>query len=296
MIPIWKDTYYTTSADSLNYELRIGGSVIFSGRAYKAPDKEQLKIKLNGIVSNYLFQELPISETDLAINGYESENYEYDMSGKCAVTVALYNTDTNSSLANYPFYYDYSYTPEEDEGVVSLSWPINRHYNRWMFGLSTDADFDASTVYNTVITRSDEDFEESTEYCGDYALYYVNRFGGWDTFLIEGKVKESDSFEIAKYKKVGDNTEFLNSETTRFNNSITHTYELNTGWLTDEQSKRLASQLLPSNLVYLHNLKTNKIIPVTITDSSVDYKEFLNERKLISYQINVEESVIKSIK
>jgi hypothetical protein len=51
--------------------------------------------------------------------------------------------------------------------------------------------------------------------------------------------------------------------------------------------------LFESTEVYLHNLNTNEITPVTITDSSCEYKTYANQgNKRFYYIINVEESNI----
>lgn len=52
--------------------------------------------------------------------------------------------------------------------------------------------------------------------------------------------------------------------------------------------------LLESNEVYLHNLKTDKITPVTITDSTCEYKTYANQGNTrFHYVINVESSNYK---
>ena len=126
-------------------------------------------------------------------------------------------------------------------------------------------------------------------YCGDYAIYYLNSYGGWDSFLIEGKVKKFDDFTQYEYNKSFDNNT-LQFEKTRYMNEIKTRYEMNTGWLTDEQAENLAKNLLGSTKLYVHNLVDDRIFPAIITDSSVEYKTFRNNGRLVSYTINVQES------
>ena len=126
-------------------------------------------------------------------------------------------------------------------------------------------------------------------YCGPMALYYLNARGGWDSFLIEGKVKRTDNMSQSDYGRKYDNTTAQFGKT-RYMNEITESYELHTGWLTDDQAARLAKHLLPSNRVYAHNLETDRIFPVVITDSNAEYKTFKNEKRLVSYQINISSS------
>lgn len=135
----------------------------------------------------------------------------------------------------------------------------------------------------------DTAYTYSIRYCGDMALYYLNAQGGWDSFLIEGDVIKKDNYTIYEYNK-SFNNQTIDFERNRYLNEIETAYELHTGWLSDRESDILAKNLLGSNKVYAHNLKTNKIFPVVITDTSVDYKKHKTEKKLVSYTINIVES------
>lgn len=129
-------------------------------------------------------------------------------------------------------------------------------------------------------------------YCGDYALYYLNSHGGWDSFLIEGKVQKTDNITQYKYSKSFNNTT-IEYESGRYISEIATKYVCYTSWLTDAQSANLAKNLLSSNKVYLHDLVNNKIIPVIIENTTIDYKKYFNERQMISYKINLVESQTK---
>lgn len=131
----------------------------------------------------------------------------------------------------------------------------------------------------------DGEVRYDTSCCGDWALYYLNAKGGWDSFLIEGKVKRTDSLTRYEYGK-GSGTP-LDFSRTQYMVESEAAYEMHTGWLTDAQAANLAKNLLPSIKVYAHNLNENKIFPVVITDSSVEWKTYKNEKKLVAYTINV---------
>lgn len=45
MIPIWKDTYYTSTANTLEYYITDGTNTIFRGKSYKLQIKKILKLK-----------------------------------------------------------------------------------------------------------------------------------------------------------------------------------------------------------------------------------------------------------
>lgn len=130
-------------------------------------------------------------------------------------------------------------------------------------------------------------------YCGDYAVYYTNKYGGWCSFLFEGICKRTDNLTDHKYDRVVDN-QSINFERNRYITEINPTYSLKTGWLSDEEAARLASDLLPTTKLYLHILADDEIIPAFITDSQAEYKTFKNNsRKFVQYTVNIQASQTK---
>ena len=121
--------------------------------------------------------------------------------------------------------------------------------------------------------------------------------GGHDAFMIEGNVKVVDNIDRDQYTQNARNTNPSSFAKTTIQSRISTTYELSTGWLTDEESEILASQLMPSPQVFLHN-KTSLYIPtaVNIVDTSVEHKKFKNGKQLNRYTITVEESQTKLFK
>lgn len=139
--------------------------------------------------------------------------------------------------------------------------------------------------------------EYDLTHCGDWALYYLNKMGGHDAFMIEGNVKVVDNIDRDQYTQNARNTNPSSFAKTTIQSRISTTYELSTGWLTDEESEILASQLMPSPQVFLHNT-TSLYIPtaVNIVDTSVEHKKFRNGKQLNRYTITVEESQTKLFK
>jgi hypothetical protein len=125
--------------------------------------------------------------------------------------------------------------------------------------------------------------------CSKYCLYYLNAYGGWDSFLINGNDKETDTITSYKYMKNADNTKkqfALNN----YLNVISKKYSLKTDWLNDDEASRMY-HLLESTEVWLHNLETDEITPVIITNKTCEYKTFKNNgRKKFYYTIDVEAS------
>lgn len=139
--------------------------------------------------------------------------------------------------------------------------------------------------------------EYDLTHCGEWALYYLNKMGGHDAFMIEGNVKVVDNIDRDQYTQNARNTDPSSFAKTTIQSRISTTYELSTGWLTDEESEILASQLMSSPQVFLHN-KTSLYIPtaVNIVDTSVEHKKFKNGKQLNRYTITVEESQTKLFK
>lgn len=127
-------------------------------------------------------------------------------------------------------------------------------------------------------------------FCGDAVLYYLNSKGAFDAFLIEGEVKRVDKYAQQDYYKSFDNTT-IEFGRNRFITEITPSWELSTGWLTDEEADRLCRNLLPSVKVYLHLLDSDEIFPVVITDNQAEYKTYENQKnQLVFYKIKVDAS------
>ena len=125
--------------------------------------------------------------------------------------------------------------------------------------------------------------------CGNrYALYYVNAFGGWDSFLIEGLTDVSDAQGRMVHAKEYDNNDSSARGRAVTVNELTRQYTFRTGWMTDAESSRM-HHLLNSPDVYVHDMMTGDIHPLILTGSETRYKTFRNNgRKLIEYTITAQ--------
>ena len=155
-------------------------------------------------------------------------------------------------------------------------------------------------------------FSYDMNHCGPGAFIYRNRFGGWDSFLIEGNISKTDNYTKQNYRIKGEYNQEYSINTLKYIDEkrtdsidIDTTYEASTGWLTDEESERLVFHLLSSPIVYFQNLhKENQlydtdsldIIPVRITASSSEYKKFRNGRRLVNYLITFEKCNIEKVR
>lgn len=281
--PIWKDIYYSGSSSTLDYYITMDGNdVIYQGRAYVQPGKEYVQINISKICQNYLSND--IEDGNDIINPLSFVSYSDD----AVRTFQLYNASGDTLLKEYTYLYDWSY--EELPASNIITHPINGHADSRMVKVATEINLTDGQYINHSITGLYDN-----NYCGDYAIYYQQRNGGWSAFLIEGNTKVTDSYQKYSYNMAFDNT------TAQFEESVYHTeittdYELHTGWLTDAQADNLAFNLLSTNRVFLHNLKTNKIIPVVVDNNEAEYKTFKNNGKhMINYTINVKASQKKQL-
>ena len=155
-------------------------------------------------------------------------------------------------------------------------------------------------------------FSYDMDHCGLGAFIYRNRFGGWDSFLIEGNIIKTDNYTKLNYRTKGEYNQMYDFKGSKYmdekhtdNVSINTTYEAYTGWLSDEEAERLVFHLLSSPIVYFQDLnKENQLydtdylsyIPIRLTASSAEYKKFRNGRRLVNYSIKFEKGNIEKVR
>lgn len=285
--PIWKDIYYSTVSDTiLQYSINIAErGVIYTGRAYRKPGATATTINISKICQDYIkdsFDEVDFRNLTGTTYSHPDSYLEFN----------LINLANGNTLETYGFVYDWSYENWTGE-TRTVSNPINDHNVTGMYDFTTTYRQNPATYRYELATAISQVATGNS--CGEVALYYKNRKGGWDAFLIEGTWTKSDAYTKYTYNRSFNNNT-LEFENGTYHSQIITTYKLNTGWLNDLQSENLAFNLLSSNEVYLHNLCTDKVFPVVITDNAATYKTYRNNsRKLVNYQISVEESQRKEV-
>lgn len=288
--PIYKDTYYVTTSASVNYRIELEGANIFSGKAVRYPDADELQININKICRNYLESDItPLLETlPTMSSGMVHTNAQRVFN--------LFVNDVN--VADYRFYQDYSYdNSREVTGLyIDVSNPINGHYVPGMLKVKTTRN--TTTDLSNVFTQGQVSASAALGYntqvkCSPYVLYYLNSYGGWDAFVIEGNAFKRDSITSFQTDRAFNNNT-MEFETSKYVNEIKTSYELNTHYMSDEEASNLAKNLISSTRVYMHNIDESWIKPVIITDSEANYQTYeTNGRKLCQYKIKVTESQSK---
>lgn len=288
---IWEDIIYTTDDyDVFNYSIVMSTFVenekseeitIFNGRAYKYPNSDTIEIKLNKIFENYLTNSLvnTISKFDLNSKiDYKNRNYE-----SCK-RFYLIDRDTNKRIEDYRVLYDWSYVYKWRGEEEVLSKPID---NNFAYG---QLYFNSTVSKLGIVTNEINNYSKTN--CGDYALYYLNSFGGWDSYLVENKVNKSKSINFYTTEKYYRNLN-VDFEQYRYISELQNSYDITTNLLTDEQATNIVDNLFTSNEVYLHNLTKDVIYSVLVTNNKIGYKRYSDNLELPYFTINIKESQIQ---
>lgn len=328
--PIWKDYIVSLgTGDSAEYTIGYVGMgslhAIYSGKAYRRPDKERIEVCINDVCADWLCNVLSSKWEEL-------DRYEFPVE---FVVQKISNTGQYTEVARVQFVNDWSYEQREAVDtrsieILGMSCPINGHVDPRQWLLWTDVDPDtgvyasvkradgtSTTISLNLNTPNDllsyykEDISvalgtagagtavfipndwgnvkevviKGHEYtvvdtCSRYSLMYMNAYGGWDSFLIEGASSEEDTLVRHTMEKEG-------KRKGNYLNEIEKRRTFHTGWLTDEESQRM-HHLLNSTQVFLHDLDTGRIVPVVLESTSTPYKTYKGEgRKLVNYTIEV---------
>lgn len=268
----FEDAIYTaTGLTSINYLIYDGDNeLIYAGKSVARPGTGECNINVSDIARNYLNSELPETAFS-AITINTGTHIEPNAIKMFTLTDAKGNV-----LETYRFLNCWDYeTPfafiANPGNSYPLSLPANQHRTNNMFVFSS-----VLNKQNKVATTISTGFLGN--YCGNGALYYSNSMGGWDSFLIEGTITKKNSYErytIGNHWTYGS----MKPGTRTLVNTITDSWTLKTHLLTDEESKILCENLFCSNNVYFHSFEDDKIYPVYITDTSVEVKTRINQKK-----------------
>ena len=127
--------------------------------------------------------------------------------------------------------------------------------------------------------------------CHRYVAYYLNSYGGFDSFLFKGACNVSDTYERAITETDYDNGVAMSAGRFVRRTGVTRVHTFNTGWLSDTGAERLA-QLTGSPLVYIHDLVSDSIFQVIITDTTYTTRTHAQERGSLNATITAEEAII----
>ena len=335
---IWFDKVFEPSSFQVgeNYHYRLQdhntNKIIYEGITVPVSEGEKpLGINIPRLVDSYIHSdELDGLREDMklrTLNGSLSVDF-YDMNGSTPSLVKTFNYWNDWSGPGYKTVYDitksindpinhkgcnYMVIPfciyddelssysvvETKKDDTQVSYPMGTPSGAFMYAAGEF--FNAKSV--SFKKGNDTLLTYDMDNCGEGFLLYKNRFGGWDSFLIEGNIYKYDEYTRLRgvYPKYPNGYGYSREKMTD-RNTIKTRYEINTGWLTDEQAERLVFHLMSSTTVALRSFSDRttssfpyNMVSVSIVDSSVEYKKFKNGKKMINYTIKLEENDTKQV-
>jgi len=254
---IWKDTYWTGVSGP--FTIMDGSHTVMSGIAQAKPGETYAKVNVARLVEDNVIHSAPSFTPGITVT-HDNAIKVFSVNG-----------------TSFEFQWDWSY----QSTVYSYNHQINDNWATNMLRFTTN-------LVSGALKTTTQSATANT--CGEYALYYLNRYSGWDSFLFTGKCTRKDTISGQTLTQEYDNNNSLAFGLTNYFSQITPKWELNTGWLSDEQSSSFAFNVVPSPMVFLHNLAENDIFPVVITNTEVEYKQKTRQNRRINYVLNVTKS------
>lgn len=313
--PIWKDIYVDLPYEHNHFRLVniSSGFIMYEGMIYGIITSQ---VGVTDVLRDYM-----TTVSDPFVNTFTSTQY-------LLVDMQTSQDGVNwQSSYTFRLYYNYSY--DEERKVYLEAQPID-YFDPRQYLLFTFQSYDnikenieitktfgttssqtqtissyneqktytskAASNYSIKIKTSNEEkiFKDRCTNT-NYAVYYINRYGGWSWMLFQGKNLKTDKTKQSTYMMDFDNNVGTEFNTKVYQNDITETWQLTSDYLTDKQSE-LLKHLYSSPLVYLHDLKEDKVMSVLVDTKSFDYKTYRNQgRKMFTHTIKVNSSQTKII-
>lgn len=302
--PIWKD-YVITLANSavlggVQFRIQLDGTVIYNGRAFARPGETNIKVRINDICAEYFAGYwdglangvFPIKKTFVVSvmtdNGWQTADtitfrpdWSYD-----ANNTGAYGTITNVPITKQ--FIPGQLWPVSFVNIASFTYTIHNGINDFNNDFNNDFAILGDTTVPIIVPTGGSYWwidipataqwieVNGTKYyadknCRQYALYYINAYGYWDTLVVQANTAESDAVKRLTNERTYDNRQHYNRGKWNYANELTHRYSFNTAWLAEDQSL-LMHHLLNSPLVYLHDVTKNEIHPIVLVDTSTEYK------------------------
>lgn len=313
--PIWKDIYVDLPYEHNHFRLVniSSGFIMYEGMIYGVITSQ---VGITDVLRDYM-----TTVSDPFVNTFTSTQY-------LLVDMQTSQDGVNwQSSYTFRLYYNYSY--DEERKIYLEAQPIDyfdpRQYLLFTFqsydNIKENIEITKKFGTTSSQTQSFSSYNEQKTYASkaasnysikiktsneekifkdrctntNYAVYYINRYGGWSWMLFQGKNLKTDKTKQSTYMMDFDNNVGTEFNTKVYQNDITETWQLTSDYLTDKQSE-LLKHLYSSPLVYLHDLKEDKVMSVLVDTKSFDYKTYRNQgRKMFTHTIKVNSSQTKII-
>lgn len=310
-IPIWKDKFCNLGAvASQFFRIRYNSTTIYQGNAVRAASSGNLYIRINDICADYMAQQaatvpvtsgsavtFPMSFTvQKSSNGSSwstvetvqfTDDWSFDESfdgstmgmsfpitGRVDLRQAIWQTRYATGSVNATARYDgtiRSVTLTLQTGTGSAAYLKSLSHagvGYVMFNCAQYATYNGKTLQSVTIGLVTYNVATT---CPKYNLLYKNPYGGYDTLLCEGAATRKHTVTRDTFKADYDNT-VQGREEWDYMNEVTESIELNTGFLTEDESGRMP-YLLDSPDVFLQDLDNpSVIVPAVIVTNSYAYQ------------------------
>lgn len=327
--PIWQNVEISLGTeDVIPFELeRDDGYIIYSGVAHKAPGQTNNTIIPNEICANYLKQIDPpqtqnillynqlvpaeeikrlfyINRTDGVVVDIPSVeftlNYDY---GNLAEDYYMLQAPIGNTITRDAVLSATIVGPGSELQV--FIWDGNGNEDYWNFGgpepfiVGGNAFFTLDGIIEQAAQAGYKPTEIGFNYapgkyaryrladgCTRYTLFYVNALGGWD-FLPLAVAKEVQTINRLSFNRGGLQARGI----VNYQNDIVQGWRLGTHWLTDEDARNMHHLIGATNVWLLdrESANTAQWYPVTITDTSFEVKNYINQgANMVRYDINVQ--------
>lgn len=295
--PIWKDYIISVVAEVVEFSVYYDNNEIYTGKAYRKPNAQSIEIKINDICADFLHRSFP---ENFPNNGELITPYFFNFD------VATRTNDGIEATTEIQFVYDWSFDYLSNTNTERLiTAPILRKIPQGApFIISSTAEFMINGLPYQIelpnmlsaFTRAEGESisvdtrEESLVYevvggCHRYMLYYLNAYGGWDFLLVEGKERQTDNYTRHTIEQTYNNDQSRNRGTRNYRNDIARKWVLHTLWI-DDAGARNMHHLLGSTDVYLYDMQDEQLYPITIANTSCEYKSYRNNgNQLTRYDI-----------
>lgn len=300
------------------------GEMIYRGKAHRRPGETHIFIKINDICADYLHNTLPtLSQAKFTELSFPVKFYIQRWINNAWVSVDTaefindwsYDDSYNPATMGMSFPINgridsrqwITYTALNASSITAILTFADGTTSQVIIPVEISADFSDDfnddfarsaraagsgtavfdlSAWNNVasVTINGKSWKVASD-CREWAFYYVNAYGGWDTFLIEGNSMEKDNITRHTRAKEYDNRDIKNRGMVNYVNEISKTYTMHTSWLPDNESLRM-HHLLNSPEVYLYNINSGEMIPVVLNNSSTEYRTYKNNGgRMVNYTI-----------
>lgn len=295
-LPIWLDHYVDLgTSSSVRFRVKYAGAVIYDGKAYPLPSSGTISVKINDICADYVRRApAPTFAVEKLVGGTWqsvesvrfindwSYDYGYFRRLECKEPIERVIDPRQAILISY---YD---APESVPATINWTEEGSLVSEAMSF-----VPYEADDAFGEAMEKAGTWHDTADEYaygedpyivlagvryalentCAEWEVVYLNAYGGYDQLLIRGNVAVEDTIERQNFTRIYDNRDATAHGSVTAANELKTRYTLSTGFMGDESSA-LMPQLLNSPDVWLRNLNTGEVVPVTLDNTTTEHKTF----------------------